>query len=123
MWSVTSAWMLRWRLSRCPASTGKQGAHSYLHAPISAQSFICSICPYRNAPHCAFSAAAVYLVSTLSADGAWCLQLNVPLTAVSVLCRMCIACAKAVCSMPDHAPQCPFCRAAIARLLRIAPAA
>ena len=36
--------------------------------------------------------------------------------------RMCIPCAKAVCSMPDHAPQCPFCRAAITRLLRIAPA-
>lgn len=36
-----------------------------------------------------------------------------------LLYRMCIPCAKAVCSMPDHAPQCPFCRAAITRLLRI----
>lgn len=31
--------------------------------------------------------------------------------------RMCIPCAKAVCSLPERAPQCPFCRAAITKLL------
>ena len=72
MWSVTSAWMLRWRWSHCPANTGKQGAHSYLYAPVAAQDVICSQCTNCNAQHCAFSAAAVYLLSILSIDGAWC---------------------------------------------------
>ncbi|KAK9915519.1 hypothetical protein WJX75_000171 [Coccomyxa subellipsoidea] len=37
--------------------------------------------------------------------------------------KMCIACAKAVCSLSSRAPQCPFCRAAITRIVPIAPAA
>ena len=35
--------------------------------------------------------------------------------------RMCIPCARAVCSLPERAPQCPFCRRAITNLVPIAP--
>ncbi|CAK0778985.1 hypothetical protein CVIRNUC_004676 [Coccomyxa viridis] len=52
-----------------------------------------------------------------------CMDADVEVKSLPCNHRMCIPCAKAVCSMPDHAPQCPFCRAAITRLLRIAPAA
>lgn len=52
-----------------------------------------------------------------------CMDADVEVEVDSCKHKMCIACAKAVCSLSSRAPQCPFCRAAITRIVPIAPAA
>ncbi|BDA44044.1 probable E3 ubiquitin-protein ligase XB3 at C-terminar half [Coccomyxa sp. Obi] len=52
-----------------------------------------------------------------------CMDADVEVEVDSCKHKMCIACAKALCSLSSRAPQCPFCRAAITRIVPIAPAA
>ena len=129
-WSIPGAKMqtLNWRCSSCTETdmvTGTICACCFKQEP--AEEIVlhqtmqdvfrisCSIMLFIEEPNRAGSGRKGSIVFMSAVLG---------LTVLLVLrCRMCIACAKAVCSMPDHAPQCPFCRAAINRLLRIAPAA
>ena len=93
---------------------------SWLHVLHSLKSDAC-LCDLQGASGSAATYAADADMEPPDDECHICMEKKVEVQIDACCHRMCIPCAKAVCCMPNRAPQCPFCRGSIIGMKKLPP--